>query len=335
MITFEDNELEIAIITYNRAGFIKEWLDYCYKDACDRNITLSIYDSSSNNETEQVLKNYNIYPNYEIKYNKLPCETILGYKPMVPLLNSEKKYVWVSGDSRCHNFSELDMNVFRWIKQDYDYILLLADKKQKNNEYSSNDLGKFIRDCFISSTCIGFSIYKTSMFAFLKNDKVLKNEYDIKFKNNYGFGWLGYFYNVFAKGKYKAITCHAQIIDIAPKKKKQVWAKRFYECWIDNLCQIIDNIPDDYEKKDQVPKIVWDGIGLYKDQFCYLARINGDLNKNSLARYETEGLLDRVTSHKKNIEFYALAPLFLVKIKYLVFKSLGRFKHLVSKMIKV
>ena len=32
-IRFDDNELEIAIVTYNRAKFVQIWLEKCYEPA--------------------------------------------------------------------------------------------------------------------------------------------------------------------------------------------------------------------------------------------------------------------------------------------------------------
>ena len=169
MIKFDDKELEIAIVTYNRAPFIKEWLDNCYEESCKRNISISIYDSSTNDDTEELVKCYETSVLYPIAYHKVPSDTPIGYKPMLPILKSECKYVWVSGDSRRHNFDELDNSVFSCIKNDYDYIVILADHFFNEQDYSSNNLEKFISDCFISTTCIGLSIYKTSIFDYLKN----------------------------------------------------------------------------------------------------------------------------------------------------------------------
>lgn len=335
MISFEKDEFEIAILTYNRARFIENWLNCCYKDACDRNITISIYDSSSNDETELLVNEFVVREEYQIEYHRLPVETVLGYKPMIPILNSTKKYVWVCGDSRRHDFSELDEKVFKYIKKDYDYLLFLVDQKQEARDYSTADLNTFICECFIPSTCIGFSIYKTSLFAYLKNNPQLLMEYNSKFEDNYGFGWLGYFYNAFAQKDNKARTCNVKTINIFPRKKKQVWAKRFYECWIDNLIQIIDNIPDTYIKKDIVPRIVWDGLKLYSDQFCYLARKCGDLNKVSYDAYDSDGILNRITTHKRNIKFYAKAPLCMIEVKYYIYITFLKCGTTIKKVVRL
>lgn len=315
-IIFDDNELEIAILTYNRVDFIKEWLDKTYIDAVERNILISIYDSSTNTETEEYISAFNLNINNKINYVKLSPDTILGYKPMIPLLNSESKYVWVCGDSRRHDFSELDIQVFPALKDDYDYILFLAKQDQMCNDYSTENLNKFIKDCFLSSTCIGYSIYKTELFDYLKNNPAEMKRLDDLFSNNYGFGWLGYFYSAFAQKYNNAKTCKVKTINILPSKKKQVWAKLFFQCWIDDMCDVIDNIPQTYSEKECVPKMVWSDLRLCSDKYLYIGRKVGDLNIQNFNRYSSSGLLDRVTVNTKLFRLYAEAPMIYIEIRH-------------------
>lgn len=90
---FEDNELEIALATYNRALFVEQWLMNCYEPACVRNISISIYDSSTNDETKDFIQNFNERVSRKVNYIKISSDTIIGYKPMYPILNSKCKYV--------------------------------------------------------------------------------------------------------------------------------------------------------------------------------------------------------------------------------------------------
>lgn len=56
VIKFNDNEFEIAICAYNRPEYIVEWLDKCYEAAKIRNISISVYDSSTDDETRLLLR---------------------------------------------------------------------------------------------------------------------------------------------------------------------------------------------------------------------------------------------------------------------------------------
>ena len=44
---------------------------------------------------------------------------------MFPILNTKAKYIWVSGDSRCHDFNYLDEKVFPYLKLDIDYVVFM------------------------------------------------------------------------------------------------------------------------------------------------------------------------------------------------------------------
>lgn len=316
IVRFNDYELEIAIVTYNRVEFIKKWIELCGEDVIDRNIRLSIYDSSTNDETEKYIEELNLKRAIKIDYYHIDPEIEIGYKPMLPILASSAKYVWVSGDSRYHDFNELDQKVFPYIKANIDYILLYTTYNEKHDGKIYTDLTEFIHDCFISSTCIGLSIYKTIMFDVLKRDNKLMEECDKKFRNNYGFGWLGYFYTVFAKGKNKAVFTVVNILSILPQKKKQIWAKRFYECWVKNLCEIADFIPDIYQRKDMIPYETWKRMKLDSFAYCYRARVSGGLTPQIFQEYKMNGMLSRVTKKNKRVEFFAKAPLLVINIIY-------------------
>ena len=199
MIKFDNNEFEIAIATYNRSEFIEEWLDKCYLDITSRNIALSIYDSSTDDKTKEYIETFNDHVENKITYVRVDSNIEIGYKPMLPILNSKAKYVWVAGDSRYHNFKELDKKVFPYIKQGLDFILIcIASNMENDGKIYKND-GEFLKECLISTTCIGLSIYKRELFDALKKDRSWMKECDRKYRHNYGFGWLGYFYEVFAR----------------------------------------------------------------------------------------------------------------------------------------
>lgn len=333
MVTFGDNEFEIAIVTYNRAPFIKEWIAYGYEDCKKRNIKLSIYDSSTNDDTEQLLKNLND-DGYGIEYHRVPSETPIGYKPMLPILNSGCEYVWVAGDSRRNDFAELDAKVFPFIKQKIEYILISAGFNEQNDQKIYTDKSEFLLDCFISTTCIGLSIYKISLFDGLKSDASWMADCDRKYKDNYGFGWLGYFYEAFAKDNYKAAFAVIKILNILPKQKKQAWAGRFYECWVENLCDIMDYIPDVYKTKNKVPRDTWVQMNLDGWFYSKRARDCGGLTPEIYKKYLDNGMLERVTDKTNRIKFFACAPQWQVNLYCLPFRALGKCKSAAKKILK-
>ena len=123
------------------------------------------------------------------------------------------------------------------------------------------------QNCFISSTCIGHSIYKMSIFDKVRNDKYFLNILDDKYKNNYGFAWLGYFYESYALSDYNSIYIDIEAIPILPKYKKQAWTIRFYECWIENIIDMMNALPCSYLSKKSIPSFVWSNMKLDRIYF--------------------------------------------------------------------
>ncbi len=333
MVSFEDGELEIALVTYNRQPFVMEWISQCHNEVVKRNISLSIYDSSTDGKTKSYIETYNkTHP--KINYVEVQPETEVGYKPMLAILNSHARYIWVVGDSRYHEFSDLDKKVFPYIKQGLDYIQLGVVANLENDGKIYTDKSEFLRECLISATCIGCSIYKTELFRSLKEDSKKMQECDEKYRHNYGFGWLGYFYESYAERDNKAVFVVVKINGILPKLKKQVWARRFYECWVENLCEVIDSLPDSYESKYYVPRETWKKMKLDSHAYCYRARSSGGLSPAIYIKYKNNGMLQRVTDKINRIHFYAAAPRWQIEIITRVI-SAGRIgKKIIKKIVR-
>ena len=335
MIRFDNGELEIALLTYKRAEFVKAWLDKCFQDISARNIKLSVYDSSPDDETEKLIQQYNQEHNAQIVYYRIDNEKIIiGYKTMAPILQSDAKYLWVCGDSRYQDFAELDKVVFPSIKNRVaDYIVFNVINNMKLPDTLIEDLDELLYKAFVPSTCIGLSIYNLEMFKTFKQDKEMQERYDKLFRFNFGFGWLGYFYNVYATGKYKTLLVNVQNKSLLDLKKKQAWATKFYGCWCEDLCFVMDNIPDKYTNKDIIPANVWKVMKLDSLPSCLKARAYGDLDIEKYNKLIANGLLDRITKKKGRIKFFASLPKSFSKFLYDTYRRIYYFlrgiKHLV------
>lgn len=322
MVQFEAGEFEIAVATYKRPEFVRIWLDNCYEPAVRRNILISVYDSSPDDGTEKMIDSFNENRNVKVQYHRVDEKTIIGYKPMLPILNTTSTYIWVSGDSRYQDFDELDEKLFPMIKnKDIDYAVIDIGNDHPRPDMVFDDKGKMIHACFVATTCIGMSIYRTAIFDIIRNDSSLLEQYDKKFGNNYGFAWLGYFYNVYAMGEYKAALVNAETKSILKKAKVQSWAVRFYGCWAEDLCQIIDSIPDSYADKDSIPKETWDVMKLDSISYGYKARKYGDLDADKYAELKKRGIIAKLTDKPGRIKFFATAPMPVIEFVSGVYRA--------------
>lgn len=306
-IRFNANELEIAVITYNRCKFIADWLKYCYEEIKLRNIKLSIYDSSTNEDTETYIENFKyVMKDHSIQYKRVDSQIEIGYKPIIALLNSTSKYTWIMADARYFDFSLLDKKVFPYIKQDIDYIILHAINNEENDGKYYIDKNELLKDCFISMTCIGLSIYKTKLFNPLKFDNQFKEKCMLKYRKNYAFAWIGFWGEVYALDNYKAVFSVIPVKGIMEDKKIRSWFKRFYGCWCEDLCDLMDGLSDTYTVTESVIKDTWKYMQPDSPYYCYQARKEGDLTWELYQKYEKKGLWKRVTEKADRIKNFAL-----------------------------
>ena len=306
IVTFETNEFEIAIVTYNRCEFIEAWLTYCYVQIKKRNIGLSIYDSSTNNDTEEYINNFiSMHNDKIIQYYHINSSVNIGYKPMFPILKSKSKYIWVSGDSRCHDFKYLDEKVFPYLKQDIDYAVFHVVNNEENDGKVYTDRDELLKDCFLSMTCIGLSIYKTSLFDPIKYDNNMKHECDKRFKENYAFAWIGYFLEMFSLGQYNALFSIIPIKNIKSDIKVQSWFNRCLGCWIEDLCDLMEKVSGKYKYTELVLKDTWKYMSFDSPEFYKNVWEKGDLNKETYKKYQDNGMLKKVNQQTEMMKMFA------------------------------
>lgn len=307
MVIFEQGEFEIALVTYNRCEFIAEWLERCYEPVRKRGIHFSIYDSSTNDETEKYIIDFKTEKgDADIEYYHVDSDIHIGYKPMLPLLHSRSKYVWVAGDSRCSDLDVMDEKVFPYLKQDIDCAVLHILKNDENDGKIYTDREEFFRDCYDSVGVIGLVIYKTALFEPLKNNTLLRTECDRKYKDNW-FAWMGYFFEMFALEEHKAVFAVVPLVNIKPDKKTISWISKYYGCWIEGSCDLMDGLADSYSGTETVLRNAWKYSAQDIPLNQYIMRKNGDLNKETYKKYKENGMLERCTRQVGRMERFANA----------------------------
>ena len=229
------------------------------------------------------------------------------YKPMLPLMNSPSKYVWVTGDSLCYDLDILDEKLFPHLKRDIDYAVLCIQGNEENDGKIYTDRHDLARECFVSMTCAGASIIKTSIFEPLKTSESFRAECDSKYEHNEGFSWLGYFLEAYAEKDYKAVFCATPSIPIKPDKKVFCWAKKYYSFWIGDMCDLLDALSAKYKETDIILKEVWKWVPLDTAIACRFARKSGDLTPETCKKYKEDGKWDRCVRHGDRMERFAYA----------------------------
>lgn len=305
MILFDTDELEVILITYNRHKFVAEWIERYVDELLARNIKISVYDSSTDEETKLQIEKENLkHEENKIRYEYITSKLSVGHVVLEAILKSMAKYVWVVGDSRCHNFSDLDSKVFPYIKSGMDHIVLKTVDNEENDGKIYADKNEMLKECLISMTCTGFYIYKTALFEPLKKDTEFFKSCFKKYDDNYGFTWMGYFLESYAKNSnHRTVFVKIPVIDIEPEKKVTRWSQKFYKCWCSDLCNVIDGISEQYEANDDLIKKVWKILGFDLSQSLYVNCKEGILNSEIYQKYKQ--ILARVSNNVEKIESFA------------------------------
>lgn len=317
MYIFEDDFLEFALVTYNRKEWVETWFDLHLQNILERNIKMSVYDSSTNDETKLLVNSVNESIGSKIEYIHLDSDVTIGYKPMYPLMNSQCRYCYVAADGVELDFEQMDVRLFPLMQNDYEMIIIGLSGVTEDRKFS--DCDHFLDSCFLETTAIGLSFYRTAFIkTYLKSEKV-KNECDRKYRDNYGFAWLGYVYEAFANSDQKAILLTVPFYTIDENKKTRTWEKRFFKCWVEDLIRFVDGIPDVYTSKSELPRKVWERKRFDSYYYCIRARKCGGLKPEDYERYMTNGMLSRVSDN-------------LTRIKYIAYASNEEIDDIVSKL---
>lgn len=324
--------VEVAISTYNRAQILKSWIDSNYRWMIEYGISLSIYDSSTNDETEQLITNLNNEDSFpKIKYVRKESSIKVDEKVLQSILESSADYIWPLGDSKGISGIDVKNKVFSFIERGYDFVCVFGTTKLNNDGKTYNNSLEFFGDCFWHATWLGGIIFNKEIFSSLK-DKETYDEMLLKYNRNDGFSYLGIFYELIADRYIKASFTVIETDSKIGEKKVQGWLKRFMEVWCDNLIYFVDTIPDYYNpQKDKVLKETWSILDL-DGVWSYKARMNGSLNKEIYEHYDRLGYIDRVLDDNRKIRRFAILPKLLLKPYYLLLRIENKLNRIKQKI---
>jgi len=329
---FENNEFEMALITYKRASFVDMWLKKCIDGIVRYNIMLSVYDSSDDDDTCNIIREYNSNYNGVIEYVRLPSSTTGGYKYIPPILETKSKYIMIVGDSRYHLIDDLVCKVVNFIKEDkYDVISFSYFNNEQYQSIFYDNCIDFIHDCFVSLTCCGMTIFKTKVFCSIRDNLNNLHNYDKKYKELFGFAYMGYYLETLIVNNCNAIMVKIPWYSINPQKKVQHWNKRFYECWCDELCKIMDYLPKCSLEKDEVLRKTWLVMKLDGFDDLYKAKMARGLTMDDFNRMMNNGFLHRVTVNIKRFKIVAKMPSFIITPIYNSYRILRKISKIVRK----
>lgn len=309
--------IEIAISTYNRARILENWINGNYRQLSECGFRLSIYDSSTNDETEKLINSLNKQKNFpEINYVRKDSSIRIDEKVLQSILESSADYIWPLSDSVGIDAEDIKNKVIPFLERDYEFVCVFGSTKLDNDGKTYTRPIDFFSDCFWHATWLGGIIFNKDVFVSLKDEATYQSMLN-KFNRNDGFSYLGIFFEIIADRKIKAAFTVIRTDGTIGKNKVQGWLKRYMEVWCDNLIYFVDSIPAYYNpQKEKVLKETWKILDL-DGTWGYKARVNGSLSKEIYEHYDQLGYLNRVLEDKTRIKMFATLPKIFVKPYYL------------------
>ena len=327
------SSIELTICTYNRPEILQVNFEQNIQSIIDYGMMLSVYDSSTNDDTKKVVDSFNTKYGGLINYRKFDSSYRVDEKVLTAILDCRCKYSWPIADASFVSKNSFMHKISPYIDKNYDFVCLyncrtLYDGKIYNNSYD------FVYDCFWHATWLGGIVFKKELFNLLYSQQIY-DDFLWKYNKNDGFSYLGIFYDLIARKNINAVFSTVDFLDVGIKKK-QNWLKRYLEVWCYNLCYFVDSLDNYYDGlKNKVLRETWKVLNLDKFYWNYRARLVGGLNEEIYNYYNNNGYLDRVTYNKAIINYCAKMPIFILKLTFFLILIIKLPKKFINKLILI
>lgn len=326
MVKFEDNELEAAIITYNRPVAIEVTLEKYAQEYIRRNIKLSVYDSSEENDTFEVVRKFNERNSNYVEYHKVDSSIAIGDKPIVAIMGSKCNYIWVQADKRTVNFHDLDKYIFPKIKENsYTELIMVTEEFSNKNNLSIEKEFANYQECLIKTVVeqswAGKTILKTDVFSRYSLEKVIENIKDEFHDELSGYRFLAFIMLVISKMKHEfRAYVHRVNVDFYLDNSVKSWNAHFYRYLFGEWVVLWKYITKGLQNSDDLVKKYFSSQDckecLFTESALYFGRVNADLNE-VYDEFVEKKYFDYTPVDKSLLEFYAKAPIDKVKRYYL------------------
>ena len=333
MKRFKDKELEIAVLTRNRSDILEVFLEKQIKEIEGINAILSIYDTSSNNDTENIVKRYQ-NDGHKIIYDHGAYEKSIEDKYLDAILNSKAKYLWIMGDS-----NYMDIPLFS--EKSYDSMMsgceLIVAWNDSVSDREYDDVAELFADCLWHMTWMGGlvfrrDIYKESVTIQTKN-QIVDLAKTVKGSWYPSLGIL--FEALIRRNRINTKLISLKIHGLASVEKKQAWVSEAYKVWCKDLCLLVDCFADSFgPTADRATRVTWEKLGLDKGYWSCRFRASNSLNRQIFDEYDSKGYINRVSQNRLRIKKWAYMPQLLAEGIYRIYKNYFLLKPCIKKLLK-
>lgn len=245
-------KIAVCIPTYNRSQIVNEFLTQCSADYVNLGIDIYIYDSSTNNETENVVK---------LWMEKLNC---LYYIRVPSCLHANMKvfkifqqqglrmpydFIWVCGDSLRFKREAL-LSILSNVVPEYDMIEVNGIDEEELGTRVYDDHNDYFKDCAWHLTLFGAVILNVKTML----SDVDWKDYELKYssKELINFSHVSFYFNkLAAKESFKVLhlSLKPYLLTTSALKENYGWYKETFYVICCGWVHTIKNLPNCYKDK--------------------------------------------------------------------------------------
>lgn len=316
----------MCIPTRDRPKMVTEVFEYEKSYYYNYPMDLCYYDSSENDRTERIVKNYQQNSGLTILYKRKSAELCLDYK-LVGILKeielSSYEYLWLVNDSISITKEALDV-VFSLLDEGYDLLRLPLAGAGERNDIICTEVNEWFFRCSQGMAHMASTVMSTSLLKKAPHDwEYLTKRYiggnELGEQHGYFFMVAFYLEQIAKLEKFKGIFIGNRIKwrRDSPLKGNQIyWKNYIFETWAKSYVDTIMLLPKVYTRKSEVIR--------KSDNIA-----PGRFSKSMLIRYRLNGLysfkiflkcrkyLPLVSNNPVwNSMLISCAPIFLLKALY-------------------
>lgn len=306
-------ELCIVIPTMNRPNCMEELLKAAIPIVKETGVYVYVYDTSSNDNTKQLVEKYNQEAGGHFlyyKYENYPDRTTdLKVIKAFRELEDEYKYVWLSGDGCILKINEMLELIREYLTQEYDVIHFTGE-----DELEKPAVEVYDRPVELFANHGSFMTYYSATILsgeFIK--QVPWEELGKEYRNSGFLYWKGIFEGL-ANGTHKMAVVHRRHLIVNPYKNgnSSYGPGKFLRFWVRDWPKVVDSLPSCYDAyKEKVSISLGKRQRFYEMDNLIRLRRTGNLNKKLFEEYKDEFARATNVSLKK-IYFAATMPQALV-----------------------
>lgn len=322
-------KLAVIIPTANRHQTIDNWLYVALRKLKKHNIDVIVYDSSANDKTENVVKNYQIEGFHNViyqRYRGIYDGFSLDHKVMEAFrtFSDQYEYLWVCRDGLIIDGDVVAETIYPEIKQQKDFIVVNAlwrcEKNLGYREYT--DAAELFKDQCIQMTVLGATIVKS------KTIKKILSAIPLEQGRNYSLWQPIAYFEYIAYNSFSATSVEADIWNYnTSSAPKSHWKSQSVRQWCEEWYQVISNLPQCYDAyKQSVLKIHMLDFHPFYTRELLKVRSSGGLSIEITAK--NKHILPAVCDTPIWV-FYAVSILPKNLAKYLVEHAGGRIENIV------